>query len=461
MSAVSVTIGADTAQFDAAVNGLPTKVNKAGARMASSFNEAGVSMSRALAGIGAVGGLSLLVKRGLEFNKLMGDSEVGIASVLAQFQGLNDEAAKQEASKAMQQLIELEPRAAGTMSTLVEGFMATLAASQAAGLSVSQNIDLVGKFSNALAKIGLPAQQLAQEMRSIITGNVGADSSLAKSLNITNEMVKSATSAGTLYEALSEKIGKLGDAGDSAAVTFSTLSSAVDTAAGFFTKGLFDEAIGGAKELTSSVNENKEAWVSLGEGIGSAIKTASLFVKTVVNEIKAVTDLLAALNIKLETGLSFKESRDIVKRANEQASRPEPTLQKPSIPPAARLGIPVGEGNILSRTFDLFGSKFSQVAAPILNAVKQQITEQAGKLQSNAQSLQRAAFSPLAGDTDVSFGRAASVNPLTSGASAQIQQMMRQSALLKSQAEKIDLSNTLLGDIAETVKKQRFTLSYN
>lgn len=460
MSAVSVTIGADTAQFDSAINGLSGKVNKASSQMASSFGNVGASISRSLASLGAVAGFSMLIKRGFEFNKLMGDSEAGIASVLAQFQGLNDEAAKQEAGKAMQQLIELEPQAAGTMTTLVQGFMATLAASQAAGLSVEQNIDLVGKFSNALAKIGVPAEQLAQEMRSIVTGNIGADSSLAKSLNITNEMVKSATAAGTLYETLTGKIGKLGDAGDSAAVTFSTLSSAIDTATGSFTKGLFDEAIGSAKDLTSAVNENKDAFVALGKAVGDVVSGVSKGIKVLAENASAMIDLMAALKLKMETGLSFEETWSVVKKSKEGTSTQPDTTAKPK-PPTTSSATISPDGNILSRTLDLFSSKFQIAAGPVMQAVKQQLTEQAGQLTKNAGDLGRAAFSPLRGDMDISTGRGSNINTLRSSASEQIKQMMKQSALLKSQADKIDQSNKLLGDIAGAVKAFNPQLSYN
>jgi pyruvate-formate lyase len=118
-------------------------------------------------------------------------------------------------------------------------------------------------------------------------------------------------------------------------------------------------------------------------------------------------------------------------------------------------------GNILSRTLDLFSSKFQMAAGPVMQAVKQQLTEQAGQLTKNAGDLGRAAFSPLRGDLDISAGRGSNINTLRSSASEQIKQMMKQSALLKSQADKIDQSNSLLADIAASVKDFNPKLSYN
>ena len=45
------------------------------------------------AGLGAVGGalgMGMMVRRGFEFNQTVKDSEIAIANVLAQFQGLNE-----------------------------------------------------------------------------------------------------------------------------------------------------------------------------------------------------------------------------------------------------------------------------------------------------------------------------------------------------------------------------------
>jgi hypothetical protein len=87
------------------------------------------------------------------------------------------------------------------------------------------------------------------------------------------------------------------------------------------------------------------------------------------------------------------------------------------------------------------------------------LMEQSKSLQSRASALGEAAFSPLRGDLDVSYGRGRSVNPLTSGASRQISEMMKQSSLLEKQATKLDASNTLLKAIEEAIKGQR--LGYN
>ncbi|WP_009960156.1 hypothetical protein [Verrucomicrobium spinosum] len=84
--------------------------------------------------------------------------------MLAKFQGLNKEAAKQEAAKAMAAINRIEPETAAGLNDLVQGLLATAASAQSAGVSTEENIELVGMFANALANTAIPAEQLSQEL---------------------------------------------------------------------------------------------------------------------------------------------------------------------------------------------------------------------------------------------------------------------------------------------------------
>lgn len=265
-------------------------------------------LGTALAGLGATGAFVAILKRGFEFNKVMGDSESAIAQVLAQFKGLDAQAAKGEAAAAMQQLIDLEPKAAGSLQDLVGGFMATLAASQSAGLSVKQNIDLVGRFANAMANAAIPTDQLAQEMRSIVTANIGADSSLAKVLGITNEMVTQARDAGSLYDFLASRIGKLGDAGDTAAVAFSSLQSAIDKASGALAKGLFEQALEGSKNLTTALGENQAAFESMGKSLAMVSGWALDLFKGIKATMEGLGATAAVVDDVFRNGTSWSDA---------------------------------------------------------------------------------------------------------------------------------------------------------
>ena len=289
MADLQYSVGIDSAQGVRALSAFDNALGKLDGNLRGIGSGGNLGkLGGTLAGLGGAAGFGALIARGFRFNQTLGDSQSAIAQVLAQFQGLNAEAAKNAAAEAMQKIVQLEPQTAGTLADLTGGFLATLAASQSAGISVEDNIDLVGKFANALANANIPADQLAQEMRSILTGNIGADSTLAQVLGLTNDDVKRAAAAGNLAQFLSDRLGKLGTAGDTAGVAFSTLSSAVDKVAGALAQGLFDDAVAGAKALAVELEANRDLFVGLGQGIA----TASGALLGLARGVKNVSDAL-------------------------------------------------------------------------------------------------------------------------------------------------------------------------
>jgi hypothetical protein len=244
-------------------------------------------MAGKLGGLGAAIGLGTLVKRGLEFNQTMNDSTIAIANVTKKFQGLSDAAAQGEAEKAMKAIVAMDPRSSASITQLTQGFLATYAAAQSSGVAMEDNIELVGMFSNAMANANIPTEQLAQEMRSIMTGNITSDSALAKMLQIDNADIAKAKEAGKLFEFLKEQVGELGGAGDTAGVAYSTLTSALDKAAGAMTKGMFENSIEAAKQLAAELDRNKELFADIGAGIMNTIKLGAGFIGFMNNVRKA------------------------------------------------------------------------------------------------------------------------------------------------------------------------------
>lgn len=237
--------------------------------------------------------LESVIARGVAFNITMTDSEAGMARVLGKFLNLNEAAAKNEAAKAMRQIAELEPKTAGTLETLVQGFMSTSAAALSAGMSVEQNIDLVGKFANALSNANIPAEQLSQELRSIFTGNITSDSALAKILTITPADVARAKEAGNLFAFLTEKVGTLGDAGDGFAVRWSTLQSAIDKSLATISRPIFDAIFASLEKLTSEINrpETVEGLRKLGYELGNAAQNGAELLAWAVRNAPALAGL--------------------------------------------------------------------------------------------------------------------------------------------------------------------------
>jgi hypothetical protein len=381
-----VKLGLDDSELRSGLKGAAQQLSTFQRQTVASFQ----GVSAAFAAFGGGAAITGLITRGIEFNKNMADSEVAIGNVLRQFQGLNQEAAKAEAAKAMQQIVDLEPLVAGSLGDLTGGFMATIASAQAMGISVEDNITLVGLFANALANAKIPAEQLAQEMRSILTGNIGADSTLAKVLNITNEDVKKAKEAGELVDFLKNKIGLLGQAGDSAEVTFSSLNSAIDKALGAATKALFEQSVNGSKSLTEVINENQQAFADLGAGIGSVLGGAVALIGTVDQSIRDLTDNtfnLASALMKIIPGFSGIKLLGDVKRLRGDKKEPPPEPEPPAVPLSQRASTLPGLQAAGVNPDDLITSSLPSLASPDGEITTPQVAatnQQSGAASANA-----------------------------------------------------------------------------
>lgn len=233
-----------------------------------------------------------MLRAGVAFNVRMNDAETAIANVVAQFQKL-DASAKGVAAKAVAKIVEMELQTSATLDGLVQGFLATLAASQSAGLTIEQNIELVGKFANALANANIPAEQLTQELRSIMRGSIGPDSQLAKTLQITNADVEGAKQAGTLFDLLNEKVGKLGEAGDTFSTRWSTLQSAIDQSLAKISEPVFDAIFDSLKSLTEELNKSEvsEELRAMGVEVGNLVKAGAGLLQWCLRNAEALSTL--------------------------------------------------------------------------------------------------------------------------------------------------------------------------
>ena len=77
------------------------------------------------------------------------------------------------------------------------------------GASMSDAVDLTISFASALSTLGIPAEQAAQEVRSILMGDITNDSLVARTLQISNTQVQSWRMQGTLVEKLQAKLSPL------------------------------------------------------------------------------------------------------------------------------------------------------------------------------------------------------------------------------------------------------------
>lgn len=191
----------------------------------------------ALAGIGVgAAGMGALVKQGMEFNSMMEDSKLSLASMISAFatfevagKKVTDANEKLTLSMAEAAKIQEQLRIAAIATTaeygeLVEALTAGFAPMAQSGVRLDQMVGLTQRLTQAATTLRVPMAQLGIEIRQLLEGDV-ARSSLMQKLGLTKEQIDEAKASGTLVELLTEKTRAFGLAGDLAAGTWSGLIS--------------------------------------------------------------------------------------------------------------------------------------------------------------------------------------------------------------------------------------------
>lgn len=203
------------------------------------------SASRAFAGV--VRGFTDGVRAGVEFNKAVEDSRLGMAALL---KTVRPDLFKDFASAVSESTVllgRLREKAAASgidVRDLQEAFQAVIAPLSNAGVSIKESIDLVTLLAQATRTLGLTKEQIRQEARALITGDINQDATLAKALQITASQIEQARAAGTLAQFLTERLKEFGVAGNAVQGTlsglFSKFRSLVQTDLGTVTEGVFE-----------------------------------------------------------------------------------------------------------------------------------------------------------------------------------------------------------------------------
>lgn len=194
-----------------------------------------------------------LVGAGIKFNDNIVTATTSIAGLIAATGDVRDEfgksvnsskelaLAQQVARKQVELLRQDALRTTATFEQLAETFQVAVAPGFAAGLDINEIRKLTVSISQAASAIGLEQNQLAEEVRSLLSGTIQARTTrIATALGITNADVKRLKESGQLFDFLQKKL----EAFDAAAqqVARSTLSGISNLVKGAFQKILGDAA---------------------------------------------------------------------------------------------------------------------------------------------------------------------------------------------------------------------------
>jgi len=174
--------------------------------------------TRVVYGITALIGAALSpVIIGIKLQKDMEDARVGITGILVSMTNLNGKAMEFNDAWRISGTLVKEVQADSIkygiqMGQIVNTFRAILAPGIGAGMSIAEIQKLASVGSVAVSAIGLPAQQMVQEIRDLVTGGIQASqNTLATALGITGADIREIQrNGGDLFKFLMDRLEGFG-----------------------------------------------------------------------------------------------------------------------------------------------------------------------------------------------------------------------------------------------------------
>lgn len=223
--------GRSLAQFNTELSKLNTASAKGVSNMADSFDGAAKSVSNMdkmvnrliysvmrytviYEGIKKMGDLwGTIVGGAYDYANMIETNQIGMAGILASMTKIDGKQttwnqAMKVSAGVMKDLQSESLKTAATAQELIDTFRALLGPGLASGMTVKQIEKLTTVGTNAVKSLGLPSNQIIQELRDLVAGGIRPSSStLATSLGITDADVKAAKqSAEGLYSFLINKM---------------------------------------------------------------------------------------------------------------------------------------------------------------------------------------------------------------------------------------------------------------
>lgn len=218
MARIQITISAQNAQAIAALKQVADVARQTGASVKNAGSGAGFAGATQSAGgfldklskVTIVGAGIVAILRevkdatvallgpGFEFHKNMETNKLGMAGILQSMTLIDGKTVEFNQALAissdMMKKLQMDAlRTAASTEDLAEVFRAILAPGINAGMSLDQIRQLTTVGTNAIKSLGVPRQQIVQEMRDLVQGGItAAGSTLATALGITDADIKKA-----------------------------------------------------------------------------------------------------------------------------------------------------------------------------------------------------------------------------------------------------------------------------
>jgi len=206
--------------FKSGLNGVKTAAMDVDDVLKRTALSVGALVSSAV-GIGAmVSGFKSLIATGIRFNATVESARLGIAAAVKTFnpKEVKDFAtALNIADTAVEKLKKSSLETAANFSELVTGLQSVSGLATSAGIALTDQVDLIVMMSQSVAAAGLNRDQLVQETRALLSGNITVRSAtVATMLEISDKEMAAARRTGTVMDLLRGKMkdfiaaGKIG-----------------------------------------------------------------------------------------------------------------------------------------------------------------------------------------------------------------------------------------------------------
>lgn len=240
------------------------------------LGEAVIAAAVAFAGFQA---FRLLISEGLKFNQVIETANLGIASLITAQTEMTAsdgrvvvgaeklQVARVLATDQVQKLRIASLQTVATTEQLVVAFQQATGVGLRFGLSLDQIRVLTVQLSQAAGALGVPLNQMSEEIRSLLTGTITPrNTRIATALGITNQQIRAAQKAGDLFQFVTKRLEAFSVAGEETAKTFSGVMSNIKEAlqnfSGDITKPLFDSIRVGGQAALEDVFDLKNARIS-------------------------------------------------------------------------------------------------------------------------------------------------------------------------------------------------------
>lgn len=213
-------------------------------------------------------GLVGIIRRGVQFNSLLEDTQESLGAILVQFrpkQFATFADALRQAGKMVEELKVKATQTKGSLSDLAESYSTLAPAMFTANVPIERQLDLMVMLSNAVGVVARGSNtklQLMTEGRSLLAGQFGPDAALARMLfpsRSEQDAYRSAIKAGRALDVLMSKLEPFAEMGRRAGQTFSgRLSNLIDK---------FDQVLG--ESTLKTFDSMKDVFLQLERAISS------------------------------------------------------------------------------------------------------------------------------------------------------------------------------------------------